>query len=553
MNKTIAFLVVCLLVLPLSVVLAGEISADSRITQVTVYPDSALLTREAAIKLNPGEYKVIFSDIIPEIDENSLRVSAGGSTAVKIFGAQLKTAYLEKVPSEKIKELQDQIQKLEDDINRERDLERVLQEEKGFLDSLRFFSNTQIPKELVTKMPAPAELDSTLKFLDAKLRENIAAVMESELKIRDLSNKLDALRKELNQISGGVRKLKRSIIVDLEVLKPQAFDLKVSYLVRNVSWQPIYDARADFAKSEVEFISYGLLTQSTGEDWTDVEMSLSTARPTIGGNLPFVAPWFLRPFQPRVFEDKMKMAQSIGGMYQRKAFEGEETMELAAPAAVPVYSSPEEKGTAVVYKLTRKASVKADGSEHKLPIASQILKAKLEYSTYPRAITLAYLGSRVKNSPELQLLAGRVNIFLDGDYVGTSMLNNIAPSEEFDLYLGADENVKVKRELIEKKADETLIAGIPSPNKHTTFKYKLTVENYKSRKILVKLFESMPVSEEKRIVVKINQVSLEPKKKDWEDRKGVWLWELELEKGAKQEITYSFTVEHPREMRVEGL
>lgn len=553
MKKTIILLLVCLSVLPVaSFVWAAEIEAESKIAQVTVYPDSALLTREASIKLNPGEYKVIFPDIIPEIDENSLRVSAGGSTAVKIFGAQLKTEYLENVPSEKIKELQDQIQKLEDDINRQRDLERVLQEEKGFLDSLRFFSNTQIPKELVTKMPAPAELDNTFKFLDAKLRENITAVMEIELKIRDLANKLDVLRKELNQISGGARKLKRSIVVDIEVVKAQSIDLDVSYLVRNVSWQPIYDARADFAKSEVELISYGLVNQRTGEDWPDVEMSLSTARPTIGGNLPYVAPWFLRPFQPRVFEDKMKMAQAIGGMYQRKAFEGGEAMELAAPAPF-VYSSPEEKGTAVVYKLTRKASVKADGSEHKLPISSQILKAKFEYSSYPRAITLAYLGSRVKNSPELQLLAGRVNIFLDGDYVGTSALSNIAPSEEFDLYLGADENVKVKRELIEKKVDETLIAGIPSPNKHITFKYKLTVENYKSRKILVKLFESMPVSEEKRIVVKINQVSLEPQKKDWEDRKGVWLWELELEKGAKQEITYSFTVEHPREMQVEGL
>ena len=69
----------------------------------------------------------------------------------------------------------------------------------------------------------------------------------------------------------------------------------------------------------------------------------------------------------------------------------------------------------------------------------------------------------------------------------------------------------------------------------------------------MKLFEAMPVSEEKRIVVKINQVSLEPKQKDWQDRKGVWLWEFDLEKGAKQEITYIFTVEHPRDMQVEGL
>lgn len=180
------------------------------------------------------------------------------------------------------------------------------------------------------------------------------------------------------------------------------------------------------------------------------------------------------------------------------------------------------------------------------------MSAEFEYSSYPRVSPFAYLGSRVTNSKGLQLLAGRVNIFLEGDFVGFSGIGNIAPSEEFDLYLGIDENVKVKRELLEKKVDETLIAGIPSRTKKTTFKYKLTVENYKSKKIKVKLFEAIPVSEDDRIKIKINEISLEPDKEDWEDRSGIWLWELELDTQQKQEIFYTFTVEHPRDMLVEG-
>ena len=92
-----------------------------------------------------------------------------------------------------------------------------------------------------------------------------------------------------------------------------------------------------------------------------------------------------------------------------------------------------------------------------------------------------------------------------------------------------------------------------SPVRKTNFKYKLTVENYKTRKVRVKLFEAMPVPQDDRIKVKMNQVSLEPKQKDWKDRKGVWLWELDLDPKAKQEITYSFTVEHPKDLQVEGL
>jgi uncharacterized protein (TIGR02231 family) len=245
--------------------------------------------------------------------------------------------------------------------------------------------------------------------------------------------------------------------------------------------------------------------------------------------------------------------QDVQMYSQKMAFEAEEKVGAAAPAQVPAPSRAQEKGVAVVYKLNKKASVKSDGSEHKLAVSVQALAAKFEYSSCPRLVPNAYLGSRVTNAKELQLLAGRVNVFLEGDFTGTSHIGNIGPNEEFDLYLGVDENVKVKREQVEKKVDETLIANIPSPTKKTVFKYKLTVENYKNKKITVKLFEAIPVSQDDRIKVSVNNVSLEPKVKDWKDRKGVWLWEFSLEPKAKQEISYTYIIEHPREMQVEGL
>ena len=153
----------------------------------------------------------------------------------------------------------------------------------------------------------------------------------------------------------------------------------------------------------------------------------------------------------------------------------------------------------------------------------------------------------------MQLLAGRVNIFLEGDFVGASSIDNIGPGEDFDLYLGVDENVKVKREQIEKMVNDVLIAGILSPNCTTTFKYKATIENYKNKNIKVIFFESMPVSDNERIKVRIGKPSLEPKEKNWKDRKGVWRWKLELEPKQKQEIFYAFSIEHSRDMRVEGL
>ena len=148
-------------------------------------------------------------------------------------------------------------------------------------------------QDLVIKMPATKDLDEMLKFLDVKLKENYSQVMEAELSIREKQKKIEALRMQLNSIRGPAKKLKRSIIIELQIQKPGNLDLSVSYLVKGASWQPIYDARANFEKSEVEFVSYGIVKQVTGEEWQDVEISLSTARPAVGGRMPYIPPWFL--------------------------------------------------------------------------------------------------------------------------------------------------------------------------------------------------------------------------------------------------------------------
>lgn len=559
MRKTVFSFFILLLALPLfNIVLAQDITADSRIFEVTVYPDSALVSRVANIKLSPGAHKIIFPEIIPRIDENSLKVSAAPGENVKILGAQVKKEFLKEDPALKVKQLQEELQRLGDEKRRLENARQAIAEERQFLDSVRLFSKGQIPKDLVTRMPPAKELDDTLKFLGTQLKVNSDKAIDNEIAVRELQKKIEVAQRELGQVSGAGEKTKRLIEVEVEVLKSASLDLSVSYLVGGASWRPLYDARANFENSSVELVSYGIVKQTTGEDWQAVKLSLSTARSAVGGRLPEITPWFIRPFQPPVSHERgnrmMGLAMEKGPRAPLQA------LHDAADDGVNLeqvdynkYAKAQEKGIAVVYELPNKATVNSDGAEQRLPVSTQSLKADFEYSAYPRVSLYAYLGSRVTNAKGLQLLSGRVNIFLEGDFVGLSSIDNIGPGEEFDLYLGVDESVKIKREQVEKKIDETLIAGIPSPTKKTTYKYKLTIENYKSRKINTKLFEAIPVSQDDRIKVKVTDVSLEPKLKDWKDKKGVWLWEIALEPGQKQEIFYTCIVEHPREMQVEGL
>ena len=301
------------------------------------------------------------------------------------------------------------------------------------------------------------------------------------------------------------------------------------------------------------------------EDWKDIKLTLSTSQPSLGGNMPYVAPWVLieQVAYPQAARglSKMKSAMATAAVdnisMQYEAFSAVGgTMQDAAPAVESAqmnYAQANTSGVSVTYQISQPVTILSDGTENKFPINAQVLKANFEYSAYPKVSPFAYLGSRVTNAGDLQLLAGPVNLFLGNEFVGKSNIDAISPGQDFDLYLGVDENVKVKRDLLERKMDDTLIGGIQSPNRKTVFKYKLSVENFTSKAAAFKFFESMPVSENDRIKVKVFDVSIQPTTKDWKDRKGVWLWELKLEPKAKQEIYYTFSVEHPREMNIGGL
>ncbi|MBM3247974.1 MAG: mucoidy inhibitor MuiA family protein, partial [Candidatus Omnitrophica bacterium] len=278
-------LIVLFLVFTSALCFGETIKADSKIAQVIVYTDSALIMRQANLKLSEGEHQIVFSDIIPDVDENSLTVSGKGTAQVKIYGAQIKKEFLEKPPSEQVKDLQDKIRLVDDQIKSENNRKQVLREEREFLNSIKLSAGTQIPKDLITKFPSVGELDNLAKFLAGSLQENQNKQEQTDVKIRDLAEQKKALEEQLRDISSGTRKMQRSIIVELEASKAGSLDLNISYLVRGVSWRPIYDARASFEKNNVELVFYGSIKQTTGEPWEDVSLILSTAKPSVGGKM----------------------------------------------------------------------------------------------------------------------------------------------------------------------------------------------------------------------------------------------------------------------------
>ena len=141
---------------------------------------------------------------------------------------------------------------------------------------------------------------------------------------------MDPLFVLVGPTAGGKSRAAVPVARELEAEHAGTLQLDVSYRLPGAGWRPAYEARAETGTDAVELVSYGLVRQRTGEDWRDVRLTLSTAKPTIAGSMPRLEPLKLRPWQPIELRKKAEVGFAAMAEAPRRTLErvsGEELDE----------------------------------------------------------------------------------------------------------------------------------------------------------------------------------------------------------------------------------
>jgi uncharacterized protein (TIGR02231 family) len=547
-NITFYVLILVLFFSFTSTVLQQEIRIGSKIKHVYIYPNSAMLARQVVRELDKGFYRVVIDDISEQFDEKTIKaeLEGAGDEIANIKGVSVETVYIEEEPSIRIKQLQDEIMELEKRIRIITMQKNSLQDKKEFLNSIIYLFQEQNTKENSTiSIPSTEQLEEIYNFLDEKLNINYEHLLNHDFQIESYKERVALLQKRLQQISNEQRETKKVIGLDLEVFQKTNINILVSYLLNDgINWRPVYDLKTDLKNDRIAIVTYALIGQSTGMDWKDVNISLSTARPTVSGQLPPIDSWFLRPY--KIDENIQKSVGMLPMLAREELDTAYEDSVAEEEQLIPV----EYKGTSVTFKIPQKVFIPSGTSREKVLISEDELSGQFNYRAYPRKSPFMYFNVYVDNNLAIPLLPGEMNIFIEGGFTGNTSIEYIPPGNDFDVSLGIAENLKVERELVKKFRDETLIATIPSSKIATKYEYKITMENYQDTEAICHIFENIPVSEDDRIQVNIDNISKEPQLKNWEDKEGVWMWEVLLEPQEKDEISITYSIIHPRDIQI---
>lgn len=536
----------------------------SRVSAVTVYRDRALITREVKLSLSPGEHSLIFPGLPANLDRNSLQVRSGSD--VVLGGCMFETEFLANDANERASTLLIKQQKLTDELAVLELKCKRLDGEKAFVEKIATYVTTPQcvgPDSGATTKSSPDYLKVSLwEELTGFYRERHASVDSEKLDIdrkkRKIEKEIKKLVSELQNL--GHRKTRSRDIIRVNIKKQTEgeVNLNLSYAVPGPSWKPVYNLRFSTDSDKLLFEYDAIVSQSTGEDWKNIELKLSTAQINVSGILPELNPWRINFYQPpvprpRSIDSSMlqrksakRMDDSTGMSPQPAASCDEPLVEAAIHEA-----SVEGAGASVLFRVAGATGITGDNSETQVGISRIEFPAEYLYRSVPKLSQFAYRIARFTNNSLFPILPGRANIYSDGSLISNSVFELIMPEQESDVSLGVDEGIKVEYRFIKKfRKNEGLINKRIS----TQFEYCINLENNTSEVAELEIFDQFPLSQDRELEVKpISPESGKDKKDITINDESKITWFLNLAPSEKRELPVTYLVEYPADRLLSGL
>jgi uncharacterized protein (TIGR02231 family) len=542
-------IVLCVLLGLAASAASAQTEITSAIESVTVYPDGATVTRRIKVDLPQGDSVVRAVDFPPTLDPASLRIEGEARARLTIGGIDARPPRAERAPADPA--LDDRIESLRDDRARLDGKIAAATARRKFAE--RF--SEQAPAGMGEKGEARplGEWRAAFAAVEDEVMAADTAIREARIMQRNIDRELARL--DAQRTANPPRKME--VRIDINSEDATSATLLVTYTVRGARWSPIYDARLDTGgrdrKPSIDLVRRAEVVQATGEDWSDVQLAVSTVRTAKGGSAPELRPLIVRyPAPPRPLRDLMVTPYG-GAPASAPRAKPETAQEQPAQAKDEEIAAEEREAAAdtggfqAVYRIPGRVSVAASEGAKSFRISSAVIAPDLLARAAPALDATAFLEANFKHAEDAPLLPGRVAIYRDGIYVGRGQIVMTAKEENVRLGFGADDNIKIVRSTVQQIEGST---GIINSAKTERREFKTSIRNGHDTPIRVVIEDQVPVSEIDEIKVELLPATTPPTEKDVRNRRGVIAWSLEAAPGEAKEIRIAWRVRWPADKAV---
>jgi len=511
--------------------------SNSEIQKIRIYQSGAFVSRSVKVNLNAGINEIVFDKLSPYINANSISVKGFGDAS--IVGVNFQQNYL------KIQKTSSEITKLEG-------------EKDSLTIKLRYIQNKIMAcNEGLAVLQANRSIGGANNGIDAvkltalveyqikKINSLKDEIIDLGIKDQGLQNQITKINQQLSVLNSKQNQSEGNIIVTVNSSSKSLASFEFSYLINsNVRWIPVYDIRVKNTSSPMEFILKAKVYQSTGEDWTDVKLSLNTSNPTDRVQKPNLTPWYLNFQQEADLYYNMRGSRSDDESAAPMMYKLEEvkvkmdTMRWSNAQIIENQLNNE-------YEIENKYTLKSGNVETQIEINRINANAYYEYASAPKLNSDAFLIGNIINWESLNLLNAEGSVYFDGAFVGITYIQNTSSKDTMNLSLGKDERIIIKRTKLNEVNGSNLFGNM----KEKKFSYDIIIKNTKKETVEITIEEQLPISQDKNIMVnalelsggKLNPIS------------GLVTWKISLKAGESSTKKFNFSVKFPKDTSVNGL
>lgn len=506
-------------------------TTDSKLENVTIYSNGASMNHKTPPTSIPkGSSELVINQIARRINPESIRILSSNEN-IKIYSVSFEQDY---ITSEKNKS--SSYLALKENYDMEKDLLAsktiTLKSEESTLSMLE--ENKKIGG---TSGVTQANLTNMLSYYRKeykKIADNIIQLKKEEDEQKKIVNKL---AKQLAE-SGGENANAGQLVINLYSDKAIETSFYIDYYTYNVSWQPSYEIRVDDIEKPMNLVYNANLSQQTGIDWESVNLSFSNGNPNLNNNIPNLNTWWISyrtesPNMPPLMNRSMAAKGYTEDSFNEVAIENSEATVVSSQLQTSFV-------IATAYDVyTNKKPIAIQLKNHKVP-------AEYTYYSIPSKHDTAFLMAKISDWEQYDLLPGEAQLIVGKQYAGKSYINPSETSDTLQISLGKDERIITKRKRIDEEGSKSSFLGNTQKRSYT---YEIELRNTRKEAAAIEVKELFPVSTEKDIVVKLDQIS----GAEINAKKGELTWKLKLNPNETKKLLVNYTISYPKGKDISGL
>ena len=502
-----------------------RIEVASTIKEVTVFQRGAQINRIGKSSIPAGRSVLKLSRLSPNLDPASLQFRPTGDFTVIAVNHQLD--YFQEIKvDEDIAELTAQKEKLLSELALEKVALEVAQEEENLLLANKNLGSQQSGVN-------PNDLQDMANFFQARLKTVKLAKLEANNNMKTLNEEIAKINNQLNQInSRNTRKATSNVLVTIDAKTSTRGTFEVDYLIWDAGWTPGYDIRVKDVNNPVALEYKANVRQNSGEDWEQVQLTLSTGNPSESGTRPNLQPWWLGYYASAY------PPQAQRKMLDRFSADAIETEEQDYEAARDITVTRQDNTTSMEFQIAEPYDIPANGQTYQVQIQKYSTPASYEYYVAPKLDKNAFLTANLTDWEQYDLLNGQANLFFEGTYLGKSTLNVQNVRDTLTISLGRDKNIIVSRKKQKDYTDKQFIGN----KKTETVGWEIQLRNKKRQAINITVEDQYPVSTTDEIEVKLESRS--GAKVD--ETTGKLTWKLKLNPNENKGLDFRYSVKYPK-------